>query len=263
MIALDQAGLGRKETRILRPSASIASAVEFGWTDTMRASISEHAPWRIVADASAHLIYQRFEEPSGRRDRLVVVGARSVFKDIDRSGRVLTAGLRLRPGTLSTLLHVDAAALTDTAVPIDLLLHGKHAADLRSRIEDADETAVVDELARFVLLLLQQGTGTSSDVRHLDDAVSMGKSPAVICAQTGWSPRKLRSVCRQHVGLAPMRWIRIARLQRALINTIVGGETSLARAGMIAGYFDQSHFTRDCTDILGEPPAAFIQRGRR
>ena len=46
------------------------------------------------------------------------------------------------------------------------------------------------------------------------------------------------------------------RLQRALASARDGNE--LARAAYEAGFADQAHFTNECSELAGLPPAALL-----
>ena len=66
--------------------------------------------WRVVPDASAHLLFVAWGSAAGgwtREPSLRLVGARSQYVDTDPTGRTMMLGLRLRPGVLSSPRRVS------------------------------------------------------------------------------------------------------------------------------------------------------------
>ena len=76
-----------------------------------------------------------------------------------------------------------------------------------------------------------------------------------VAAHTGWSLRRLERRFGQQVGLPPHAAAGVLRLQRALALHAAG--CSWARAAADAGYFDQSHFGRSFTAMVGCTPRQF------
>src|SRR5215208_382986 len=68
------------------------------------------APWRVLPDASGHLIVHLYER-GGCVCRLV--GPRSVYADVDQRGRARTLVVTLRPGALAALAGMPADELAD------------------------------------------------------------------------------------------------------------------------------------------------------
>jgi AraC-like DNA-binding protein len=75
--------------------------------------------------------------------------------------------------------------------------------------------------------------------------------------QTGWSRRHLTERFRRQFGLTPKTYARLLRFEYAnalLMERRAGW--SLADVAMEAGYYDQSHLTRDFTALAGATPGA-------
>jgi transcriptional regulator GlxA family with amidase domain len=76
--------------------------------------------------------------------------------------------------------------------------------------------------------------------------------------QTGWSRRHVTAHFRRQLGVAPKAYTRLLRFDhaRALLGRLSPGRT-LADVAMEAGYYDQSHLTRDFIALAGVTPGAF------
>ena len=77
----------------------------------------------------------------------------------------------------------------------------------------------------------------------------------------GLSERTLQRLFRRYVGVGP-KWV----LQRARLHDAVerldtaDGPVDLAALATELGWFDQAHFTRDFTALVGQSPAAYAAR---
>jgi AraC-like DNA-binding protein len=83
---------------------------------------------------------------------------------------------------------------------------------------------------------------------------------AALCRFLGVSERHLRRRIEEAVGYSPRTLARVLRLQRFLMLAERSGE-DLARLAADAGYADQSHLTRDCTELSGLPAGALLAAG--
>ncbi len=76
--------------------------------------------------------------------------------------------------------------------------------------------------------------------------------------ETGWSRRHVTERFRRQLGVSPKAYARILRFEHAssLLSARPAGR-SLADVAMMAGYYDQSHLTRDFLALAGMTPGAF------
>jgi len=79
-------------------------------------------------------------------------------------------------------------------------------------------------------------------------------------ALTGLGERQLRRRFGVAVGYEPKRLARILRLQRllALAERMPPGRGRLAALALAAGYADQAHMARECTELAGLAPGALL-----
>ena len=81
--------------------------------------------------------------------------------------------------------------------------------------------------------------------------------------ETGWSRRHVTERFRRQLGVSPKAYARLLRFEHAssLLSDPPAGRT-LADVAMEAGYYDQSHLTRDFV-ALGRHDARRRRRRRR
>lgn len=240
MIWLDEGGRQR-DTPLIAPPPSLRGVVEHFWTHRRPL----RATWRVVPDLSAHVIFYL----AGSTAVCRIVGARSVYCDVDVSGRDLTLGVRLRPGALPQLIHDSASRLRDRSGSLESVI-GSEGRRLVARLANA---AAEDRLPLLTQFL-------SSRVRS-SGQIWPFEAHAVADLEREWgvSRRAVYDRTLDVIGLAPKRALRIQRLHRAL--SALHGGTTLAEVALIGGYSDQSHLTREAERLLGESPGEWRRRG--
>ena len=85
-----------------------------------------------------------------------------------------------------------------------------------------------------------------------------GEDPVGTTARTlGISPRHLRRMITDHVGVGPAEYVRVARFVRA--THLIAGPSSatLGHIAQGAGYYDQAHFCRDFRVFAGMTPQQY------
>jgi AraC-like DNA-binding protein len=77
--------------------------------------------------------------------------------------------------------------------------------------------------------------------------------------ETGWSRRVVTERFHSQLGVSPKAYARIVRFKRAvsLLDGVGRGRT-LADVAMECGYYDQSHFTRECVTLAGCSPSVLM-----
>jgi AraC-like DNA-binding protein len=157
--------------------------------------------------------------------------------------------------------------LNDMVIPIDEAL-GRWGARLVEQLGNAvtweERFVLLDDV--FATRPLLDGNGTSdaisSEVSWLRrQLVATGGQARIepLMDETGWSRRVVTERFHTQLGLSPKSYARILRFQRAvgLLDGVRNGRT-LADVAMECGYYDQSHFTRDCVALAGCSPSALM-----
>lgn len=251
MVLLDHGGRDAAEFDIIAPPADLSTVVEHLWIPSQ--STTAFSEWRVVADASPHLIATVIAEKM-RRIRVVLVGARSQAATIDMSQRVLTVGVRLRPGALPAVVDGSARELMDRSVRVDDVFGAGMMADLELS-HDAPPSVIARELLRLLRRARRR-----RDVRMMRaESLRPSMTVAALAERLGEPTRSLRERVHREVGLSPKRALRVLRLHDALHVRRTGATWS--HVAHAAGYADQAHLTRELRDLLGETPSEWQARG--
>jgi transcriptional regulator GlxA family with amidase domain len=78
-----------------------------------------------------------------------------------------------------------------------------------------------------------------------------------LCAELGWSRRRIAARFREEVGLAPKGAARLLRFERAKALLESAERPSLADVALESGFYDQSHLTNEFRRIAGVTPATY------
>jgi AraC-like DNA-binding protein len=254
MILLDQAGAGAAGAGFFPPLRAQEPYVEHFWIQQTHSSPAGRT-WRIIPDANSYLIFAVSREDSRVQGRCFLVGPRSRFADITMANRVLTCGVRLRPGALPSLTRFPASDFADRSVSVEDVF-GAHGNLLMEQLDEV--RSPIPAIGVISDFLSRKWTGQDHIAR-----LPLGRYARVeeMAAQTRLPIRTLRYRLMQHVGLSPKRVIRIERLQRALVS-FQGRSIAWGEIAANSGFADQAHMIREFRDLLGESPTAWDRRSR-
>jgi AraC-like DNA-binding protein len=170
-------------------------------------------------------------------------------------------GLRFRVGAAGAALGLPAHELTDARVALsDLWPDGDETAE---RIAESPSTdAALHALTTAVAARIRDAQPVDPLVRRAAVELNDPRARvADIAADAGVSQRHLLRRFKAGVGYGPKTLARVLRLQRFVAAVRAGGDDA-AWLAADAGYADQSHLTRDCTELAGATPGALIAARR-
>ena len=181
------------------------------------------------------------------------------------SGRGRVFGVKFRPGGFGAFTGADVGAWTDQVVPLGGAfgtLAGGWVGEVLGLDDDRDRAAVADSF----LLDRLPGRDERYDevlavVRAIQDDPAL-TTVALAARRHAMSERTLQRLFRRYVGVGPKWVIQRARLHDAVDRIDRGGVRDLAALAVELGWFDQAHFTRDFTALVGQSPAAYAARRR-
>jgi AraC-like DNA-binding protein len=229
--------------RELPPPPPIAAHVMCLWTR------EGPAAGRVLPDACADIVWTG--------ERLLVAGpaTRPVVPQV--SADATKVGIRFRTGAAAQALGLPAAELRDESIALEEIW-GARGRELSERTADAPST---QERLRLLSCAVAGAPAPDPLVRA---AVRELADPRVrvfeLCRSLFISERQLRRRIEQAAGYSPRTLARVLRLQRFLRLAERGGE-DLARLAADAGYADQSHLTRECSELAGLPAGALLAAG--
>jgi AraC-like DNA-binding protein len=196
--------------------------------------------------------------PEPRRLGAFVVGNQSHASVTGVAGHQLGVQVELSAAGALALLG-DVGAYNDSVVPLDEAL-GHEGTGLLERLADAgswtDRLDVLDEsFARRDLPAL------APEVVRLRRqlVVSQGRARVEpLMDETGWSRRHVTEGFRRQLGITPKAYARLLRFRHATALIMeTSPRRSLADVATEAGYYDQSHLTRDFTALAGLTPGTY------
>ena len=186
---------------------------------------------------------------------------RRFSQEIAGSGRVF--GVKFRPGGFGAFTGADVGAWTDRVLP------------LRAAFGDLADVLVADVLPlesddarteRLDAFLLDRVP--ARDERYDEVLAIVGdiqRDPTLTTVQRAarrhaMSERTLQRLFRRYVGVGPKWVLQRARLHDAVDRIDSGRADDLSALALDLGWFDQAHFTRDFTALVGQSPAAYAAR---
>lgn len=202
----------------------------------------------------------RPEMPAG--ENVVVTGVCTSRFDVEIRGCGVVHGVRFRPGGLASLTGRPASDWSDRSVPARGLLPDT----LVDRLGHPDLVATPEEWRQEVedgLALL--GSAAEPDPRY-DDVLAivadiLGDRSLVtvadVAARHGTSTRTLQRLFERYVGVGP-KWVLTRYRMHDVVTELDGGyDGTLTDLAHRHGWYDQAHFTRDFTALVGLPPGRY------
>jgi AraC-like DNA-binding protein len=232
---------------------------------SLRGGGQPHVPETVIPDGCIEVILS-FADPmlqllNGHAElqgRRTVAGQLTRALDITPTGEMDLLGIRFHPWSAGAFLGVPAHELREQVCDADVVTQVGHI------LEPLDACAPSQRVALLLRLLVQRAhcvTGTPRDIRVL--ALLAEKeikgSVASMVQKTGFSARRIEYLFRDHIGLPPKLFIRLARFQRALAMARVDPSYTWSRIAAQSGYFDQAHLLRDAHAIAGSVPSRLFQ----
>ncbi len=250
---IDPAGAARRIQLQRHPAEPwLSPFVEFLWCVQWDLSGQPAQSQRTLPFPHAHLVFDR--------GCTAVHGVlRRVFeRQLQGRGRVL--GLRFRVGGLRPLLQGPMSALTDRQVST-AALWGLPSAAAESAVLDAEEPAALCAHAQAFLQPLVRGAKLPEPLAAQAVAVAAADegpcSVSALARALSMSERQLQRLFQEHVGVPPKWVVQRFRLQEAVHRLSSPEAVDLADLAQSLGFYDQAHFTREFSRLIGRSPASY------
>ena len=204
----------------------------------------------------------RPEIPPG--ETVVVTGVCTRRFDVEVRGWGRVVGLRFRPGGLAALTGHPATAWTDRSVAVTDLLPPA----LATRLADPDLAADGSEWAAVAEAGLAALSDDRPDPRYdlvLDVVADMLADPslltvAAVAERHAVTVRTLQRLFTHYVGVGPKWVLARYRMHDAVADLDAGRAGTLTDLAVRYGWYDQAHFSRDFTALVGVPPGQYRDR---
>jgi AraC-like DNA-binding protein len=223
----------------------------------------------VVPDGCAEIVLNLADpfthvhgDTAERQPLAMVVGQMTGPLSLRPGRRVRVVGIRLLPWSGYRVLGVPMAELRDAFVPVELVLPGLR--ELHEALAGRSEGS----WAPTTFAWLARRLGSEPPGRIARAAVRLlgrrqGRaSVAEIAAALHVSARSVQRAMHLDVGMPPVTFARILRVQRAIRRIRELERPTLGRVAVEAGYYDHAHFCRDFREFTGLAPSELLA-GRR
>jgi AraC-like DNA-binding protein len=190
----------------------------------------------------------------------VLSGVSTRYAIIDTAEQECVAGVCFHPGGMAPFFRMPASELCDSGAPLESLWGSGRVSRLREQLLAAPSPATkLDALERA---MAEAWTPQALDpaVRFaLDQFVARPQAAniAAVADRTGLSGKRLVERFKTAVGMAPKRYCRLLRFQKALASAEHGRRVDWTRIALDCGYFDQAHFIHDFRSFAGITPTGY------
>ena len=135
--------------------------------------------------------------------------------------------------------------------------------------------AIEQALTRVLVLFLSQGQVThvggahwrhAAALRRLDDFLEANCDHTLyateLCAAAAVSDRTLRTLCHEHLGMGPTRylWLRRLHMARRALRRADPATASVTAIATNFGFWELGRFAVAYRSLFGEPPSATLRR---
>ena len=245
------------------PVPALADFIENYWFVVTPPGASMNLSVDVFADARADLVFN-FGAPYTRLEPGRVESLRHSNLDAQRvhpitirqRGEVIVAGVRFKTAGLGAFVS-SVHRWTNRVVPIATIFGRDIVAlerALREKIgDDKAQGALLD--AYFVSRL--DVTDSKKQLWALKSKIEAARGLVRIdelCDETGTSIRQVDRLFREHLGVRPKTFARIARFQNAIGLLKKDPGCTIADVAARCGYYDQSHFVHEFRRFAGAPP---------
>ncbi|MYN07008.1 helix-turn-helix domain-containing protein [Massilia sp. FT127W] len=253
---VDPAGAARRiRLATYPPSAALQPFVDYHWVVEWDLGGRPPETQRVLPYPNAHLVLDRGQTAIHG----VVRGA--FERKVEGAGKVL--GVRFKPGGLRPFLPHPLSRLADRTMPVDEVL-GVAGAEAELRVlgdergrSDADMVTAADALLAVALPPVDERALLAQQAVEAAAAANGPVSVAALSAQLGIEERTLQRLFSNYVGVSPKWVIQRFRLQEATWRLGQAAAPDLAELAARLGFFDQAHFTRSFTQLVGKPPLEY------
>lgn len=226
---------------------------------------------RVFVDAKADLLFNF--GVAYRREHLHKTGAREWLSAsnfdaqrdypvaIIQAGQVDLLAVRFRAGGLGAFLPMPVYELTNHTLAIQDVF-GAAIHELEGRLYEAcrnmpRQVALLNAFFRARLALTAAHSISLAIAQRIETSAGM-LAIADLAQDMGYSIRSIDRIFRQHYGISPKFYARIARMQRALVLlTVAPPAYTLARIALDCGFYDHAHFTREFQALTAHTPDSY------
>lgn len=233
----------------LRPAADLAAYIAVHWVMEWDVPEGESYPQQVLPNPCVQIIVNA--------KSVDVLGIVTSAFTATLAGREFVLGVKFRPAGFYPFVQRPVAEFTDQRLPLSGIWPDAPVAGICRRAADGDSQGVVELMEAT---LRRRLTPTLPEISQAVDLIAA--TPTLLTVEdlaghSGLTVRTLQRLFHRYVGVGPKWVIRRYRLQEAAARIEAGETEDWADLAQRLGYFDQSHFVREFSELAGQPPAAY------
>ncbi|WP_051293688.1 helix-turn-helix domain-containing protein [Pseudoduganella violaceinigra] len=239
----------------LAPCADLAGLVEHYWFVAW--DMQGHPPQQqeTLPHPNVHLVIEH--------DTDGVYGVHTARYTKQLAGQGFAFGIKFRPGGFRPFLGHAVAGIADRRVALAQVF-GRAGAELVRQVRACAAPAAMAAAAQAFLLARRPPEDAHAG-RAAALVAAIASDPAVLtvealAGQAGMNKRALQRLFQQYVGVGPKWVIKRYRMHEAVAQLQAGAAPALARLALDLGYYDQAHFVREFTALVGKPPGEYLRQ---
>ncbi len=240
-----------------RPGLRLSPFVRNYWVLQATDAPGARRRQRVVPDGCIDLLFVRHGPTEDFRAFVVGTMTRPIFEDLTARAEYL--GVRFAPGGFGHFFRTPAREVTDRIVPWEslsapsaLVERVANAPDVRMRL------GILEDFLQQQLLSEEPDPILTAVLRAICAARGV-VSVARLAHLAGWSPRHLRRVFHEWVGVGPKVFCEIVRFKNARRALCRRPRPDLLQVALEAGYYDQAHFIHDFDRFYGSSPSTICR----
>ena len=193
-------------------------------------------------------------------------GANTVSRRLGFLDSVELMGVRFREGGAYPFFGVPLIELRNETTLLDALdepdllrFHARlrEAESLSARINLLEEW-----LIRRFLFGRERDALIPASLTKLREQKGRARIPE-LARELAVSQRQLERLYQSQVGMSPRQYSQLLRVERARLALKHGNEQTTTNLAADLGFYDQSHFIREFSAVIGMTPYAYVKRSRR
>ena len=180
-------------------------------------------------------------------------------------GRGRVFGIKFQPGGFHPFARFPMTTLTNRTLPLAEVFGADGNRFPAAILASTDEQAQVAAANHFLCNRLPTPDETVALVNQTVALITAERALTrveQVAERMHVSPRTLQRLFRDYVGVGPKWVIKQFRLHEAAARLDGGDNVDLAQLALNLGYFDQAHFIKDFTAVVGVSPTEYAGRQR-
>lgn len=173
-------------------------------------------------------------------------------------GKGAVFGVKFRPGAFSAFYHHPVQTLTDRTLTLSDFW-GDSDASWERLLQTRSPEMLTDALNRKLLSLAPRLPHAAQQAGEMVATIEADRdllTAEQVAHRANISIRTLQRLFKRHIGVSPKWVIDRYRMIEAVEALNRGDSPDLADLAYRLGYFDQAHFTRAFSALVGRPPSA-------